>query len=174
MDDKKYLESLIRDIPDWPKEGILFRDITPILADVNAFKQAVKAVCGNFTNAQIDFIAGIEARGFIFAAAAAVELQVGFVPIRKAGKLPFKTERVDYALEYGQASLEIHADAFKPGASILVMDDLLATGGTMAAACELIEKVGGKVAGINFLIELADLGGRAKLSGYEVNSVLKL
>ncbi len=169
---KVKLESYIRSIPDWPKKGILFRDITPLLANPEAFVAAVKALCADFTKASIDYVAAVEARGFIFGAAAAEKLGVGFVPIRKKGKLPFKTESVSYDLEYGTDTLEIHRDAVEKGAKVLMVDDLLATGGTMAAACKLIEKIGGQVAGIAFLVELADLAGRNKLAGYKINTVM--
>lgn len=166
------LERYIRSIPDWPKKGILFRDITPLLAEPAAFAAAVEALCADFTKAGIDYVAAVEARGFIFGAAAAEKLGVGFVPIRKKGKLPFKTESVSYDLEYGTDTLEVHSDAVKRGAKVLMVDDLLATGGTMAAACKLIEKIGGKIAGIAFLVELTELAGREKLAGYKVSTVI--
>ena len=165
---KKY----IRDIPDWPKKGILFRDITPLLADPKALAAAVDALVADFTGADIDYVAAVEARGFIFGAAVAEKLGVGFVPIRKKGKLPFKTESVTYDLEYGTDTVEVHSDAVGRGAKVLMVDDLLATGGTMAAACKLIEKVGGQVVGIVFLVELGDLCGREKLAGYKVKSII--
>ncbi len=158
------LEKHIRGIPDWPKEGILFRDITPLLANPEAFAAAIDALCVDFVNTGIGYVAAVEARGFIFGASVAEKLQAGFVPIRKKGKLPSETESVTYDLEYGTDTLEIHNDAVKKGSKVLMVDDLLATGGTMAAACELIEKVGGKVVGITFLIELTELAGRGKLS----------
>ena len=166
------LERYIRSIPDWPKKGILFRDITPLLAEPKAFAAAVDALCAGFTDADIEYVAAVEARGFIFGAAAAKRLGVGFVPIRKKGKLPFKTESVTYNLEYGTDTLEVHSDAIEKGAKVLMVDDLLATGGTMAAACKLIEKIGGQIAGITFLIELGELGGRSKLGGYKINVVI--
>ncbi len=166
------LRSYIRDIPDWPKKGILFRDITPLLADANAFAAAVKALCAGFSKAEIDYVAAVEARGFIFGAAVAEKLGAGFVPIRKKGKLPAATESVTYDLEYGTDTIEIHRDAVGRGAKVLMVDDLLATGGTMAAACKLIEKVGGHVAAVAFLVELKDLGGREKLAGYKVTSII--
>jgi adenine phosphoribosyltransferase len=166
------LRRYIRDIPDWPKKGILFRDITPLLADPGAFAAAVDALCADFTEAGIEYVAAVEARGFIFGTAIAEELGAGFVPIRKKGKLPWQTESVSYDLEYGTDTLEVHRDAVKSGARILMVDDLLATGGTMAAACKLIEKIGGQVAGIAFLIELADLCGREKIADYEVTSII--
>jgi len=187
------LEGYIRSIPDWPKKGILFRDITPLLADARAFAAAVDALCAGFTGAGIvrdsatgdviqngkisngagiEYVAAVEARGFIFGAAVARKLGVGFVPIRKKGKLPFKTESVSYDLEYGTDTLEVHSDAVEKGAKVLMVDDLLATGGTMAAACKLIEKIGGQIAGIAFLIELGELAGREKLSGYKITTVI--
>ena len=166
------LEKYIRSIPDWPKEGILFRDITPLLADPKAFIAAVDALCADFTEAGIEYVAAVEARGFIFGAAVAERLNAGFVPIRKKGKLPSKTESITYDLEYGTDTLEVHNDAIGKGAKVLMVDDLLATGGTMAAACKLIEKIGGQIAGITFLIELSDLPGREKLQDYNINTVL--
>jgi adenine phosphoribosyltransferase len=166
------LAKYIRSIPDWPKKGILFRDITPLLAAPEAFAAAIDALCDGFTEADIDYVAAVEARGFIFGAAVATKFHVGFVPIRKKGKLPFKTESVTYDLEYGTDTLEVHSDAVKKGASVLMVDDLLATGGTMAASCKLIEKIGGRIVGISFLIELSELAGREKLSGYNVKSII--
>jgi len=166
------LERYIRDIPDWPKKGILFRDITPLLADPQAFAAAVYALCADFGGTGIEYVAAVEARGFIFGAAVAKTLGVGFVPIRKKGKLPFKTESISYALEYGTDTLQVHRDAIRSKAKVLMVDDLLATGGTMAAACKLIEKIGGRVAGIAFLIELKELAGRNKLGGYKINTVI--
>jgi len=167
------LRDYIRDVPDWPKKGILFRDITPLLADARAFEAAVEALCGGFADRKIGYVAAVEARGFIFGAAAATKLNVGFVPIRKKGKLPFKTETITYDLEYGTDTLQVHKDAVSRGANVLMVDDLLATGGTMAAACGLIERIGGKIAGIAFLVELSELGGAAKLAGYNVKSIIR-
>ncbi len=169
---KTGLEKYIRNIPDWPKKGILFRDITPLLADAGAFAAAVDALCAGFKKADVDYTAAVEARGFMFGAAVAKKLGVGFVPIRKRGKLPFKTESISYDLEYGTDILEVHSDAVRKGAKVLMIDDLLATGGTMAAACKLIEKIGGQIAGIAFLVELSELGGRKKLKKYKVKSVI--
>ena len=166
------LERYIRSIPDWPKKGILFRDITPLLADPKAYAAAIDALCADFTDADIEYVAAVEARGFIFGAAAAKKLGVGFVPIRKKGKLPFKTESITYGLEYGTDTLEVHCDAINKGAKVLMVDDLLATGGTMAAACKLIEKIGGQIVAISFLIELGELAGRDKLSRYNVKTVI--
>jgi len=166
------LQEHIRSIPDWPKKGILFRDITPLLGEPKAFSAAVDALCASFRDVEVSFVAAVEARGFIFGAAVAEKLGVGFVPIRKKGKLPFETESITYDLEYGTDTLEVHSDAVGKGASVLMVDDLLATGGTMAAACKLIEKIGGRIAGIAFLVELCDLAGREKLAGYKVRSII--
>jgi adenine phosphoribosyltransferase len=166
------LSRYIGSIPDWPKKGILFRDITPLLADPEAFTAAVDALCADFKQAGIEYVAAVEARGFIFGAAVAGKLGAGFVPIRKKGKLPGQTESITYDLEYGTDTLEVHRGAFKGGAKVLMVDDLLATGGTMAAACKLIEKIAGQVVGIAFLVELADLGGREKIGDYKVTSII--
>jgi len=166
------LQKYIRNIPDWPKEGILFRDITPLLADPDAFAAAVDVLSAGFAETGVEYVAAVEARGFIFGAAVAEKLGAGFVPIRKKGKLPWQTETVTYDLEYGTDTLEVHRDAVESGAKVLMVDDLLATGGTMAAACKLIGKIGGQVAGIVFLIELVGLGGKEKIAGYEVTSII--
>ncbi len=169
------LERYIRGVPDWPKKGILFRDITPLLADAKAFAAAIDALCVGFTDVGVEYVAAVEARGFIFGAAVARKLGAGFVPIRKKSKLPFKTESITYDLEYGTDTLEVHTDAVDKGAKVLMVDDLLATGGTMAAACKLIEKIGGQIVGISFLIELielCDLAGRGKLSGCKIKTVI--
>jgi adenine phosphoribosyltransferase len=166
------LARYIRSIPDWPKKGILFRDITPLLADPKAFASAVESLCADIADAGIQYVAAVEARGFIFGAAAAAKLDAGFVPIRKRGKLPFKTESISYDLEYGTDTLQVHSDAVNKGDKVLMVDDLLATGGTMAAACKLIEKIGGKIAGITFLVELSELAGREKLHPYGINTVI--
>jgi adenine phosphoribosyltransferase len=168
MDLRRY----IRDIPDWPKKGILFRDITPLLADPKAFPAAVEALCEPFRAAGVQAVAAVEARGFIFGSAVATRLGAGFVPIRKKGKLPYKTERVTYDLEYGTDTIEMHCDALKPGEKVLMVDDLLATGGTMQAACHLVEKLGGQVAGVACLIELTVLKGRTRLSDYNIHTVI--
>lgn len=166
------LGEYIRSIPDWPKKGILFRDITPLLADKRAFSSAIDALCSKFSSEDIDYVAAVEARGFIFGGAVAEKLGVGFVPIRKKGKLPYKTESITYELEYGTDTLEVHSDAVQGGARVLMVDDLLATGGTMAAACRLIEKIGGRIRGVVFLIELTELNGRGKLTNYKVKSII--
>lgn len=166
------LNNYIRTVPDFPKAGIQFRDITPLLADSAAFDASVELLAEPFLDAEIDYVAAVEARGFIFGSAVARELNAGFIPIRKPGKLPYKTETVTYDLEYGTDAVQVHCDAVEPGAKVLMVDDLLATGGTMAAACELMEKIGGQICGITFLIELKDLAGRDKLKDYQIHSVL--
>jgi adenine phosphoribosyltransferase len=166
------LGSLIRDVPDFPKKGIVFKDITPLLADSAGFAQAVDLIATRYRDDKIDLVVGVESRGFIFGAAVAAKLGAGFIPVRKPGKLPSRTERIEYELEYGSDALEIHLDAIKPGQRVLMVDDLLATGGTMKACCELVRKLGGQVVAIAFLIELAFLHGRGKLADYEVFSIL--
>jgi adenine phosphoribosyltransferase len=166
------LKKFIRLIPNWPKKGVLFRDITPLLANADAFSAAVKALCAGLKRNGVDYVVAVEARGFIFGAAVAEKLSAGFIPVRKQGKLPFDTEDITYDLEYGTDSLEIHIDAMKKGSKVLMVDDLLATGGTMAAACKLVEKLGGKILAISFLVELADLNGRKKLKKYKVKSLM--
>ena len=166
------LKKYIRDIPDWPKEGILFRDIMPLLANSEAFAAAIDMLSADFKQSGIEYVAAVEARGFIFGAAVAEKLQAGFVPIRKKGKLPFKTENISYDLEYGTDTLEVHCDAISKGSKVLMIDDLLATGGTMTAGCKLIEKIGGQVSGIMFLVELLYLNGREKLQGYKMRSII--
>jgi len=166
------LSQYIRAVPDWPKKGILFRDITPLLADPKAFPTAVDALAAPFFGTGVQYVAAVEARGFIFGSAVAERLGAGFIPIRKKGKLPGATEHATYELEYGVDTLEMHRDALPRGAKVLVVDDLLATGGTMHAACELIEKVGAEVVGIAFVIELVELGGRQRLSQYRVHSLI--
>jgi adenine phosphoribosyltransferase len=160
----------IRTIPDWPKKGILFRDITPLLADKKAFAVAVETIAGRYKDKKIDYVAAVEARGFIFGSAVAAKLNTGFIPIRKRNKLPYKTESVTYDLEYGKDTLEVHSDAVGKNSRVLMVDDLLATGGTMAAACKLIEKIGGTVVAVAFLIELKDLNGRSKINNYDVSA----
>jgi adenine phosphoribosyltransferase len=166
------LKRYIRDIPDWPKEGILFRDITPLLLNPEAFTAAIEALSTDFTEMGVEYVAAVEARGFIFGSAVAEKLGAGFVPIRKKGKLPWQTESITYDLEYGTDTLQVHSDAVESGGKVLMVDDLLATGGTMAAACKLIEKIGGTVAGIAFVIELAGLQGREKIADYKVTSII--
>ena len=166
------LKKHIREFPDWPKKGILFYDITPILHKPKVFAAAVDALCSGFIEDNIDCVAAVEARGFIFGISVAQKLGVGFIPIRKKGKLPGQTESVSYNLEYGTDTLEVQRDAIEGDRKVLIIDDLLATGGTVASACELIEKIGGKVAGISFLVELTELKGKDKLSGYKIQSVI--
>ncbi len=166
------LKSIIRDIPDFPKPGIVFKDITPLLSDHNAFRETILAISDNFTDANVDFVLGAEARGFIFGSALAYEMGVGFIPARKPGKLPHRTANATYELEYGSDTLEIHEDSIKPGERVLIVDDVLATGGTAGAKAELIEKLGGQVVGLAFLIELSFLGGRRKLNGYDIFSLI--
>jgi adenine phosphoribosyltransferase len=161
----------IRDIPDFPKPGILFRDITPLLADADAFHSAIDGLIAPFRG-RVDLVLGIESRGFIVGAAAAYALGTGIAVVRKPGKLPYRTHRASYELEYGTDSLEIHHDALGHRARVLLIDDLLATGGTAAAAVDLVGQCGGTVAGCAFLIELTALGGRAKLVGHEVHALI--
>jgi adenine phosphoribosyltransferase len=168
------LRRFVRDVPDFPTPGILFRDITPLLASPAAFAAAVEAMAAPFREGAGGKVLGIEARGFMFGAAVARELGAGFVPARKPGKLPGRTERVDYGLEYGKDALEVHADAFAPEESVLVVDDVLATGGTAAAAVELVERLGARVVSLVFCIELASLDGRSRLPGRALHSVLVL
>ena len=168
----KEIEAAIRNVPDFPKPGIQFKDITPLLADAKLFAGAIDLLTNNFKPGSVDAIVGIDARGFIFAAAAAIKLQAGFVPVRKKGKLPFDTHEQDYALEYGSATIAMHTDALKPGARVLVIDDLLATGGTAAAAAALVKKLGAQIIEVTFLIELKFLNGREKLKDYPVRSIV--
>lgn len=166
------IESAIRNIPDFPNPGIQFKDITPVLADARLFAGAIDLLTEKFKPGSVDAVVGIDARGFIFAAAAAVRLQAGFVPVRKKGKLPYQTYEQDYALEYGHATVAIHVDALKPGSRVLLIDDLLATGGTAAAAAALVKKLGGHILEAGFLIELKFLNGREKLSGLPIRSLV--
>jgi adenine phosphoribosyltransferase len=168
----KEIESAIRNVPDFPKPGIQFKDITPLLADPRLFAGTIDLLTDHYKPGSVDAVVGIDARGFIFAAAAATKLQAGFVPVRKKGKLPYKTHEQDYALEYGSATVAVHVDALKPGARVLIIDDLLATGGTAAAAAALVRKLDAKILEISFLIELKFLNGREKLKGYPVRSVV--
>ena len=161
----------IRNVPDFPKPGIQFKDITPVLADARLFSGTIDLLTQNFAPGSVDAVVGIDARGFIFAAAAARKLNAGFVPVRKKGKLPYQTIEADYALEYGHATVAMHIDALKPGARVLLVDDLLATGGT-AAAASLVKKLGGNILEIGFLIELKFLNGRAQLNGFPIRSLV--
>jgi adenine phosphoribosyltransferase len=167
------LKKLIREIPDYPKPGILFYDLTTLLQDGKGFHSLVDRLCDHYNGQDVDIVTGIEARGFIFAPALAYRLNAGFVPIRKPKKLPWKTSAVSYQLEYGTDSLEIHLDAVKPGQRVLICDDLLATGGTASAAVQLVRQLGGEVAGAAFAVELNFLKGRAKLAGVDVFSLLQ-
>ncbi|HWY76168.1 MAG TPA: adenine phosphoribosyltransferase [Verrucomicrobiae bacterium] len=166
------IETAIRNIPDFPKPGIQFKDITPVLADSRLFAGSIDLLTGNFKPGMVDAVVGIDARGFIFAAGAALRLQAGFVPVRKKGKLPYQTHEQSYDLEYGANTIAIHIDAVKPGSRVLLIDDLLATGGTAAAAAALLKKVGAQVLEITFLIELKFLAGREKLKDYPVRSIV--
>ena len=170
--DAAWLREHIRDIPDFPKPGVVFKDITPLLANGKAFNTAIDALAEHFSDRAVDKVLGIEARGFIFAAPIAYRLDAGFVPVRKAGKLPWEIEKQEYELEYGTDLLEIHKDAIAPGERALVIDDVMATGGTAAATIRLVEKLGGSIVGLGFVIELAFLGGRAKLEGLDAVSLL--
>ena len=169
--DTASLQALVRDVPDFPQAGIVFRDITPLLGDGAALRSAVDAIAALYD--RIDSVVGIESRGFILGAPVAYALGVGMVPVRKLGRLPRATERADYALEYGTNTVEIHADALRPGERVLIVDDVLATGGTAAATAELVERLGAKVVGIAVLIELPELGGRERLADYAVTSLLR-
>jgi adenine phosphoribosyltransferase len=167
------LASYIRDIPDFPKPGIMFKDITPLLADPAAFQEAIRLLCDHYQGRQIDAVAAAEARGFLFAAPMALVMKRPLIPLRKPGKLPYRTYSLKYELEYGEAELQVHIDGVVGGHRVLVVDDVLATGGTMQAGCQLIEKAGGHVAGCAFLVELGFLNGRSKLQQYEVFSLIR-
>ncbi|HYH28525.1 MAG TPA: adenine phosphoribosyltransferase [Actinomycetota bacterium] len=166
------LRSRIRDVPDFPKEGVVFKDITPLLADPVAFSTAIDLIVVHYGRGNVDKVVGIEARGFILAAPVAYHFGAGFVPVRKAGKLPWQAESAEYDLEYGTETIEAHKDAFRPGERVLIVDDVLATGGTAAATAGLVEQLGGKVVGIACLIELTFLGGRDKIPGHDFFSIL--
>ena len=166
------LQAKVRAIPDFPKPGIVFRDITPLVGDPSTLQLSVYQLIQPFLGDAINAVAGMEARGFIFGSLAAWELGVGFIPLRKPGKLPYDVQSASYDLEYGSAALEVHIDAVNAGDKILLIDDLIATGGTAKASCELIEKLGGKVVGCAFVIELDELGGRERLAGYKIHSLL--
>jgi adenine phosphoribosyltransferase len=166
------LKGRIRDIPDFPRPGVVFKDITPLLADARSFRASIDGLVEAHAAAGVDLVLGIEARGFVFAAPVADRLGAGFVPVRKAGKLPWELEREEYELEYGTDLLEIHRDAISPGQRVLVVDDVLATGGTAAATIRLVERLGGTVVGLEFVIELAFLAGRSKLAAHPVHSLL--
>jgi adenine phosphoribosyltransferase len=167
------LKKLIREVPDWPKPGILFYDLTTLLKDREGFRTLIEKMCEHYAGRHVDIVAGIEARGFIFAPALAFRLGAGFVPVRKPKKLPARTRSVTYALEYGADTLEMHEDAVKPGQRVLICDDLLATGGTSAATVELVRALGGNVIGAGFAVELTFLNGRSKLPGLDVFSLIQ-
>jgi adenine phosphoribosyltransferase len=166
------IAAAIRNVPDFPKLGIQFKDITPVLADARLFAGVIDLLTEKFPPGSVDAVVGIDARGFIFAAAAALKLRAGFVPVRKKGKLPFTTHEQDYALEYGSATVAMHTDALKPGARVLLIDDLLATGGTAAAAVALMKKLGAEILEVSFLIELKFLNGRGKLKNLPIRSIV--
>ena len=166
------IERAIRNVPDFPKPGIQFKDITPVLADPRLFAGSIDLLTEHFAPGTVDAVIGIDARGFIFAAAAALKLKAGFIPVRKKGKLPYATIEQDYALEYGHATVAMHTDALKPGARVLLIDDLLATGGTAAAAIALMKKLHADILGVGFLIELKFLNGRDKLQGHPIRSIV--
>ena len=170
--DASILSQHVRDVPDFPSEGVVFKDITPLLGNPAAFSSAVDAIVVSFGRGSIDKVVGIEARGFILATPVAYHFGAGFVPMRKQGKLPRETYGETYDLEYGTETLEVHADAFDDGDRVLIVDDVLATGGTAAAACELVTRAGGRVAGLAFLIELTFLGGADRISGHDYTSLL--
>ena len=168
----KKLEDYVRSIPDFPEPGIIFRDVTSVLQDADGLKLAIDSLQNKIGNQQPDLIVGLESRGFIFGMPLAYNLHVPFIPIRKKGKLPCETVEASYELEYGSASIEMHKDAVKPGQKVVIVDDLIATGGTVEAAVRLIEELGGEVVKIVFLMELAGLKGREKLAGYDVESII--
>jgi adenine phosphoribosyltransferase len=167
----RLIETMIRDIPDYPQPGIVFKDITPLLADPEAFAATIRAMADG--HGPVDKVVGIEARGFILAAPVACALGAGFVPVRKHGKLPSRTHQQSYELEYGSATIEVHTDAFAPGERVLIVDDVLATGGTASATAELVRRSGAQVVAVSVLLELAFLNGRAQLDGVEVRSLLR-
>ncbi len=176
MESKDSVDSIadsIRDVPDFPKKGILFKDITPVLSDIDTLRASVKEMAAPFMDLEIDVVVGIESRGFIFGAPIADVLNCSFVPVRKPGKLPWKTESVSYELEYGTDALEIHEDAITEGQNVLIVDDLLATGGTAEATCKLVSKLGGNIKGLSLLIELEGLNGRKRLNQYNVHSLVQ-
>jgi adenine phosphoribosyltransferase len=166
------LAKYILNVPDFPKKGIIFKDITPLLADPQALAAAIQGIAAKYRKAKVDLVASAEARGFMFGPAVAIALKAGFAPIRKPGKLPRAVRKMSYELEYGTDTIEMHADAVKPGQRVLLVDDVIATGGTMEASARLVESMGGKVVGMAFLIELAFLGPRERLSGYEISALV--
>ncbi|MEY2461545.1 MAG: adenine phosphoribosyltransferase [Acidimicrobiaceae bacterium] len=170
--DANQLRECVRDIPDFPKPGVIYKDITPLLSTTDAFRSTIDLIADHFEGTTVDRVLGVEARGFIIAAPVAYRFSSAFVPVRKAGKLPWEIERVEYELEYGTDLLEIHRDAVEPGDHVVIIDDVLATGGTAAATIRLVEKLGGTVVGLGFVIELGFLHGREKLQGYDVLSLV--
>ena len=172
MADGEWLKGRIRDVPDFPSPGIIFRDVTPLLGDIESLRFTVDALADGFAGRRIDKVVGVEARGFILAAPVAYRLGAGFVPVRKPGKLPWRTESEEYALEYGVDRLEVHADAVTAGEQVLIVDDVIATGGTARATVRLVERLGGTVAGLAFALELTYLAGREKLEGYDIVSLV--
>jgi adenine phosphoribosyltransferase len=170
--DAEQLKALVRDVPDFPQPGIVFKDITPLLADELAFSTVIDLIVVHFGRGNVDKVVGIEARGFILASPVAYHFGAGFVPVRKKDKLPWETESEEYELEYGTATLEIHRDGVDPGERVLIVDDVLATGGTARATARLVERIGGKVVGIAFLIELGFLKGRQQLDGYDLFTLI--
>jgi adenine phosphoribosyltransferase len=172
MTESTWLRALVRDIPDYPQPGVTFRDITPLLGDADSFRRAIDELAGRFADDGVDRVVGVEARGFILAAPVAYRLRASFVPVRKAGKLPWAVVREEYQLEYGTDRLEIHRDAIHPDERVLIVDDVLATGGTAAATCRLVEALGGAIIGVGILIELSALGGRATLGERRLETLM--
>jgi adenine phosphoribosyltransferase len=172
MPSAELIRSAIRDIPDFPKPGIVFRDITPVLADPQLFQHSITMICETAGSTRVDKVVGIDARGFIFAAAVADRIGAGFIPVRKEGKLPWTTRGLSYTLEYGEAAVEIHEDAIQPGEKVLLVDDLLATGGTASAAVKLLDGLQADLIAATFLIELSGLGGREKLGNHRIESLI--
>jgi len=172
--DPSWLAERLRDVPDFPQPGIVFKDMTPLLADVDAFRFTVDAIADHAAGLTVDKVVGIEARGFIFAAPVAYRIGAGFVPVRKPGKLPWETVTETYALEYGTDSLEAHADGIAPGEAVLVVDDVLATGGTAAATVRLVERLGGRIASLAFVVELGFLDGRGRLADHDILSLITI
>jgi adenine phosphoribosyltransferase len=170
--DPSWLLDRVRDVPDFPQPGIVFKDLTPLMADVDAYRFSVDAIADHAAGLTVDKVVGIEARGFIWAAPVAYRIGAGFVPVRKPGKLPWQTVTESYELEYGTDSLDVHADAVAPGDSVLIVDDVLATGGTAAATARLVERLGGHLAGLAFVVELGFLGGRGKLTDHDILSLM--
>jgi len=166
------LRAKIREVPDFPKPGILFYDITTLLKDPDAFREVIDQMADQVKDSAVDLVVGMESRGFIFSAPLAYQLHAGFVPVRKLGKLPAETIEVEYDLEYGKATLEIHKDAIEPGQRVLIVDDLLATGGTVQGTIELVQRLGGEIAGLSFMVELTGLHGREKLGDFQIHALL--